>query len=96
MFNFIIDGVMYYFSHSPVVLTDLPSELSSCIAATDDGRLVAVLVKNQIYFHCQKTNVLLCQYHHSSNHIESYGNLAYLAWNGRGNALLLRVMPIKF
>ncbi|VDN98321.1 unnamed protein product [Rodentolepis nana] len=81
---------MYYFSDSPVVLTDLPSDLNSFITVTDDGQLVAVLVSNQIYFHCQKSNVLLCQYRHSSSNIERYGNLAFAAWNSTGDILLLR------
>ncbi|KAM3172254.1 hypothetical protein ACTXT7_014931 [Hymenolepis weldensis] len=39
----ISDDAMYYFSDSPVVLTDLPRDHNSYIAATDDCRLVAVL-----------------------------------------------------
>ncbi|VUZ50175.1 unnamed protein product [Hymenolepis diminuta] len=84
------DDAMYYFSDSPVVLTDLPSDHNSYIAATDDCRLVAVLVSNMIYFHCQKSNVLLCRYRHNPSHLERYGNLSCAAWNSSGNVLLLR------
>ncbi|KAM7542855.1 hypothetical protein Aperf_G00000002223 [Anoplocephala perfoliata] len=81
---------MYYFTDSPVVLTDLPNDLNGSIASTDDGRLVVVLIQNQLYFHCQKSFALLGQYRHSPSSIETCGNLTQVAWNSQGDSLLLR------
>lgn len=86
---------MYYFTDSPVVLTDLPNDLNGSIASTDDGRLVVVLIQNQIYFHCQKSFALLGQYRHSPSSIDTYGNLAQVACSSQGDTLLLRVI-LKF
>ncbi|KAL5969363.1 Guanine nucleotide exchange factor subunit RIC1, partial [Taenia solium] len=84
------DVVMYYFTDSPTILTDLPNDLTCSIASTDDGRFVAVVVNNYIYFHCQKSLTLLGQYRHKPQAVETGGNLVFVAWNSIGDVLLLR------
>ncbi|VDK45201.1 unnamed protein product [Taenia asiatica] len=81
---------MYYFTDSPTILTDLPNDLTCSIASTDDGRFVAVVVNNHIYFHCQKSLTLLGKYRHKPQAVETGGNLVFVAWNSTGDVLLLR------
>ena len=52
-----LDDVMYYFADSPTVLTGLPNDPNCSIAPTDDGKIIAILISNHIYFHCQKVNI---------------------------------------
>ena len=93
---------MYYFVDSPTVLTDLPGDPNCSVAVTDDGKFVAMVVNNHIYFHCQKvkrlyfdiyfqTLTLIGQYRHKPQTVETSGNFVYIAWNSTSDILLVRV-----
>uniref|UniRef100_A0A5K3F1V7 Protein RIC1 homolog n=1 Tax=Mesocestoides corti TaxID=53468 RepID=A0A5K3F1V7_MESCO len=81
---------MYYFTHSPTIVTDLPKNHNCCLAATDDEKFVAVCTDNKIYFLCQKSLHLLGRYKCKSQVIETGGDIVSIAWNATGDTLLLR------
>uniref|UniRef100_A0A0X3NZL1 Protein RIC1 homolog n=1 Tax=Schistocephalus solidus TaxID=70667 RepID=A0A0X3NZL1_SCHSO len=81
---------MYYLVDTPTILTELPAEDACIIAASEDDRFVAMCVRNEICFHCQKTFTLLGKYKCKAHTIENFGDISDLCWNETGDTLLMQ------
>ncbi|KAL7052986.1 hypothetical protein AAHC03_026326 [Spirometra sp. Aus1] len=81
---------MYYLVDTPTILAKIPAEDEFIIAASEDDRFVAVCVRNEICFHCQKTLTLLGKYKCKAHTIEKFGDISDLCWNETGDTLLMQ------